>query len=597
MATTLDFKDVIDMPAWRPRAPLIAGAGAGGSFVYDMSNTNHDRTKNIYWFRAAAALDLYDTVTNEYLQLASPALAGTFAAGAAAVFFPSQGPRSKILAGATPTNITVDGLFNGVPMTPGVGAAWTRSSTTATVTWTAHPFAVGQQLQVVASSDTGAIVLGTVTVATVATNTFTFACLNAGAVSGTLTIGVGVGPNQLANRGDGQGYTVRVVDNGSGGSGKIEERKIVGNTGGIQPTLELSSALSFTPVAGSSFEIRSGRVYMITSGAPTAGMFKYFDPATNSYSGNLATANLPTIGTDSGFVALSEDHVPHDREPGAGFVAGGATYDDGVNCIQATAAGATSITGSGMPADLLSDEYRNFQVRIVQDATTPTAVGQRRRISAHTGGAAGVFTVAAWAVTPSATAKFVIENDDDKLLFFTAAASVYTYNIGANAWDTTTFAAAPVAAGAGIVLAQSFGIVPDRQKAVRHSMIYRIRGGNTASIDVLNIAGGATGSWENDILYNKRGQTFNTGTSGAYDPVTMQGRFIHLCVNATQRFARFDLRHRVLDAGTYLWITPSTAVVGGKMAVAYMIDGSTKLAEIVHASSSQVFTFGCMVQK
>jgi hypothetical protein len=296
-------------------------------------------------------------------------------------------------------------------------------------------------------------------------------------------------------------------------------------------------------------------------------------------------------------VALSEDYVPYDREPGAGFVSGGATYDGGVNCIQATAAGATSITGSGMPAGLLADEYRNFQVRVVDDATTPTAVGQRRRISTHTGGATGVFTVAAWAVTPSATAKFVIENDDDKLLFFTAATAVYNYNAAANTWDTTTWAAAPVAAGSGIVVAQSFGIDPGGQKAVRHSMIYRIRGGNTASIDVLNIAGAATGSWENDILYNKRGQTFTLGTSGAYDPVTMSGRFIHLCVNATQRFARFDVKNRVLDVGTYLWYPPGGAVAGCKMAVAYLIDGSTKLAEVINVSSSQVYTFGCMVQK
>jgi hypothetical protein len=598
MATTLDFKDVIDYGVWRPRAPALAAAGAGFCLTYDMSNTNADRTKNVYAFRATTALDLYEPTTNDWMPLTIPTMAGTFGAGAAAIFFPSHGPRGGILSGATTTTLQVDGLFNEVAATPGVGAAWTRALAVATVTWNSHPFQVGQQLLVTVSSDVTAIPLGIVTITTIAANTFSFACLNAGATSGTLTVGVGVAPNQLANRGDGQGYTIRVIDSGSGGSGKIEERKIVGNTGGTQPTIEIDSALTFTPVTGSRYEIRCGRVYMITPGAPTAGQFKYYDPATNTFSGNLAVTNLPTVGTDSAFVALSEDHVPNNREPGSGFVNGGATYDGAVNCIAATTTGATSITGSGMPAGLLADEYRNFQVRIVEDTTTPTAVGQRRRITTHTSGAAGVFTVAsAWTVTPSATAKFVIENDDDRLLFFTAQTAVYTYSRSGNAWDTTSFAAAPVAAGAGVFVAQAFGIVPDTQKTVRHGMIYRVRGGNVASIDVLNIAGGATGTWEPDIWYNKRGQTFTTGTSGAYDPITFGGRFLHLNVNGTQRFVRFDVRNRVLDPGSYLPFPPGVAAVGGKCAMVWLIDGSTKLGELINVSPSQAQAFGVLVTR
>jgi hypothetical protein len=598
MATTLDFKDIIDYGVWRPRSPVLASAAAGVCLAYDMCNTNGDRTKNIYNFRATTALDLYDPTTNDWFPLVIPTMAGTFGAGATAQFFPSHGPRGGILAGSTTTIVRLDGLFNNVAATAGVAAAWSRATTTATVTWNSHPFQIGQQLLVTVSSDILAIPLGIVTIATVTANNFTFTCLNAGAASGTLTIGVGVAANQLANRGDGQGYTIRIIDNGSGGSGKIEERKIVGNTGGTQPFVELDAALTFTPVTGASFEIRSGRVYLLTPGAPTAGQFKYYDPATNTFSGNLSVTNLPTVATDSVFVALSENHVPHDREPGSGFVNGGSTYDGGVNCIAATATSSTTITGSGMPSGLLADEYRNFQVRIVEDATNPTAVGQRRRISTHTSGATGVFTVAtAFTVTPSATARFVVENDDDRLLLFTAVTSVATYNRAANTWDTTSFAAAPVASGAGVMAEQAFGIVPDTQKAVRHGMIYRVRGGGAASIDVLNIAGGATGTWETDIWYNKRGQTFTTGTSGAYDPVTFGGRFLHICVNGTQRFVRFDVRNRALDAGSYLPFPPSTAVVGKKCVMMWLIDGSTKLGELMNISSNTTQAFGVLITR
>ena len=594
MATTLNFKDIVDLPKWRPSAPLFAAVGNGMSLTYDMTNSNADRTKNIYLFRASASLDKRDSTTDEWIPLASPGMAGTFGGGSTCIFAASHGPRSRILAGSTSTLINVDGLGNDAP----ASATWTRAAAVATVTTSRnHNYQIGQQLLVSTSSDILAIPLGLVSVTAVTATTFTFACLNAGATTGTLTIGPGVGANQLANRGDALGFTIRVIDNGAGGTGKAEERKISGNTAGAAPTIELSTPLTFSPVAGSTFEIRAGRVYMINAGAPTAGQWKYYDAATNTYSGNLATANLPTIGTDSSLLHLCEDYVPNDRSPATGFINGGSTYDGGKNCIAATAATGTTITGSGMPSGLLADEYRNFQVRIVEDTVNTTAVGQRRRITSHTGGATGVFTVDAFAVTPSSSAKFVIENQDDKILLFTAQTSVYTYNSGSNAWDTTSFAAAPAAGGAGIVAEQSFGISLDVQKSVRHSMIYRIRGGNTSIIDVLDIAAGATGVWTADIWYGNKGQAFTTGTSGAYDPITFQGRFFHLCINATQRFARFDLRNRILDPGTYLPFTPSTAVTGAKCAMSFLIDGSTKLGALLNCSSSTVYVHEVLIQR
>lgn len=65
--------------------------------------------------------------------------------------------------------------------------AWSRTTTTATVTSTAHGLGVGETIYVVVSSDVAAIVVGAKTVVAVpSANTFTFACLNAGAASGTI---------------------------------------------------------------------------------------------------------------------------------------------------------------------------------------------------------------------------------------------------------------------------------------------------------------------------------------------------------------------------------------------------------------------------
>ncbi len=515
MTTTVAFKDVIDLPIWRPSAPAIAVASVGMGMAYDMTNDT-TRSPRIYMLRSNAALDYYDTQNDEWMALASPGLAGTFGAGAACIFHPSQGPRGTVAAGCT---------------------------TSAIVLSTALPAAVGK--------------------------------------------------NQLANRGDSVGFRIRIIGNAAGGSGKTEERTIVGNTAGTTPTLYLDAPLSFTPGVGCAYQIRAGRVFMLGAGTVAAGIWKYYDIATNSYSGNLATANLPaTISTDSVAVALSEDHTPNNKAPGGGFF----------GTITATASSSTTLTSATgpLPSGLQANEYRNFQVRIVEDTTTPTSVGQRRRIASHTAGVNAVWTVAAFAVTPSATAKFVIENDDDKILLRTSAVNtVFTYNIAANTWDTTTFTAGGSAAGAGVMMEQAHGLTYDNNGIgqARHSNIFIVRGGATATIDVLDIAGGANGAWETDIVYgNKGGVTFTTGSSAAYDAVTKGGRFFHICHNGTYRFLKFDMANRMMDVGCYLRYPPSTAVVGGKLAMSYHMDGATKLAFLYSLASSLALMFNRAIQ-
>lgn len=504
----LTFKNIVDLPVWRPNAPMPAAPAAGGCFAWDMRNSAERNAPFNYFLQNATTLYAYNPYNDDWLQLGSPALTGTYGAGAAAVFHPTQGPRGTIAAGATTTTLTLS---------------------------TALPAAVAI--------------------------------------------------NQLANCGDGTGYYIRICGNTAGGSGKTESRAIIANTAGTTPTITLDSALSFTPASGSTYEIRSGRIFMLSAGTLAAGMWKWYDIATNSFSGNLATTNLPaTVGGDSSLVALSEGHIPNNQTIPNGFL----------GLITATAAASTTITGSSVPS-LVADEYRNFQIRIVEDTTTPTSVGQRRRITTHTSGTAPVFTVAAWAVTPSATAKFVVENDDDKILLFTNQTAVYNYNITANTWDTSTWAAAAAAGGAGIVATQSFGITRDMSGNARHSHIYRVRGGAGNQIDVLDISGAATGAWSADIAYGNKATTFSTGTAGAYEPIANGGRYLYLNQNGTQRFLRFDVRNRVLEPWTYLRYPGSTVTVGGKLAFAYNFDSGAPLPFLHTLSHSlaPMFSVAC----
>src|ERR1044072_9854669 len=68
-----------------------------------------------------------------------------------------------------------------------------------------------------------------------------------------------VGVNQLANRGDGTGFRVRIIGKSGGGNGKINQRNIIANTSGTTPTLTMDVALEWSPASGDGYEILSGR--------------------------------------------------------------------------------------------------------------------------------------------------------------------------------------------------------------------------------------------------------------------------------------------------------------------------------------------------
>jgi hypothetical protein len=411
----------------------------------------------------------------------------------------------------------------------------------------------------------------------------------------TTALPAAVGVNMLANRGGSgeYGYKLRIIDTVAG---KTEERFIIGNTGGTTPTIAVDTAFTFTPATGARYELLSGRVIMLSSGAPAAASWRSFEVATN-FLANLSNTNLPTMATDSAVLVLDEQYTPYDHNPGEGMVKGTFQYDENVvtrMALAATAAAASTITGQATLGDAVvaANEYRNFQIRIVQDTVTPAAVGQRRLIASHTAGPSAVYTVgAAWTTTPSASAKFVIELPNQILLRTAANTTVYTYNytdaaqnngtttIAANAWSTTYFGAAPAANAVGNLWCPSFGIQPDAARNARHSHNFFFRGGST-TLDLLDIAGGTTGLWSGAVVYDGNTSTFGTGTTGAYSPFGNEGRMTYINVYAASvinQIFRFDSKNRVLSAYTPTdFIQVGTAAVGGRMAAYAAIDGTDR---------------------
>jgi len=515
---TTDFsgiKQTLDLPVWEPLGIIFTGAGASTSAGAGVNMTcdlrlSQYRYQNIWYLAGTTVALQHNCRTNGWLTLASPALAGTFGAGASSVFAPSHGPRGTLAAGGTTTTMT---LATALP-------------NSASVT---H--------------------------------------------------------NQL------KGFRIRIIGSVGGGSGKTEERTIVSNSAGTTPTITLDSALSFTPVAGSAFEMLSGRVYFMSAGTVAAGIIKAFDIATSTYNTTaLATTNLPaTIGTDSAFVSMDELHTPITG-------VGGATVNGEVGgffgTLTATASGATSLTGQAASGDasVLANEYRNFQIRIVEDTATPTAVGQRRRITSHTAGVSPVYTVPTWTVTPSATAKFVIENNNDIILWTTANTTTYRYEWVGNTWDTTTYAARPAASGAGVCAWHPFNRTIDTAKNVRHSFIYSTRGSNSVAIDLFDIAGAATGSWTGDIPYDNKGFTvWSTGGSAVYDPVSNKTYSMPVSVNnVPPKMYVFDNETQSLMSFADVPQVSGGPNVGEKLALSIYVDGNDRKSFVYHAPSSQL---------
>jgi hypothetical protein len=400
----------------------------------------------------------------------------------------------------------------------------------------------------------------------------------------------------LANRGGSgeYGFKLRITDTVAG---KTEERFIVANTGGTTPVIQVDNPFTFTPSTGARYEFLSGRVMMLGAGTLAATSWRSFEVATNALA-SLGNTNLPaTIGTDSNAIALDEQYTPYNCEPGEGMVKGAFTYDNNVverKALAATASGASTLTGQATLGDavVVANEYRNFQIRIVQDLVNPTAVGQRRIIASHTAGPSAVYTLGtAWAVQPSSSAKFVIEQPNLILLRSTATTTVYTYNytdaainngtnsIAANAWSTTYFGVAPAAGAVGGLWVQSFGIQPDPARNARQSVCYFFRGGATATLDTLDIAGSITGTWAGAVVYDGA-NAVGTGTTGCYSPYGQEGRMFYMNIyaaSAVNQIYRFDVENRVLSPFTPTdFLQAGTAALGGRMAAYAAIDGTDK---------------------
>jgi len=541
MATTVTYRDLVDLPEWRSLSqPVAAGSTSvinfgGGGMAEDFRGRDYS-SPLVYFNTTINNIVCYNKKTDAWQTVfTSLGLGGAFGNGSASVFCPTFSPRGTIAAGATTTKFTL-----------------------------------------------------------------------------TTALLASVQTNQMANRGDGLGFIVRVVGSGAGGSGKIEERRVIANTSGTTPTVYLDKALSFTPVSGDTYEFLSGSVLFLNTGSnATANIFKRYDILTNSVVSLSTTNFIATIpSTTNLLVALDEQHVSYDRNPGEGFLVGAATYDTigdfSKGCLTATASAVGTITGQASSGDaaVLANQFRNYQIRIVEDTVNTTAVGQRRRISSNTAGPSAVYTLASnWTVTPSSTCKFVIENDTDRIIALAGNVNT-TYNYfvtnlantaaTANTWDTTSWSTRTTGLFPGAFFGHAFGISHNNiSEGNTKPVLYATRGSGTV-YDIFDVAGGATGAWTQGLnMLQYAGTTYESVIGSltdlanyAYDPHGNQGRYFYffgsgssLTISNQRSFLRFDVANSKLETLAGPKIGTSNITITGKYSFFSVFqDGNTKIS-------------------
>lgn len=312
-----------------------------------------------------------------------------------------------------------------------------------------------------------------------------------------------------------------------------------GGVAGNTITLTLDSPLPNAVANTNTFRLTTGRFFVLCAGTLAANSFKAFDVGTYAWSASLTITGLPASWGTDGDMALAY-HV------GKPFASG-------------TATSATSTTLVDSTKNWTSGQWINSTVRI----TGGTGVGQTRVITANTGTTP---TVATWTTTPDATSTYEIEGDENFIyLVGNNAVTMYKYNIPANTWATV----APTAARGGAPVAGcSFDWVGKTDNAELDNennifagrYIYSFRGGNTATLDRFDIAGGTggVGTWE-AITYIGA-ETFGSGSH-----YTWKGCYIYIQKEATSRFFKFSVRGNYLEPLTTNLYTNGAAVIGNRM--------------------------------
>lgn len=393
------------------------------------------------------------------------------------------------------------------------------------------------------------------------------------------------------------------------------------------------NTLVFAKEIGTQFSGRVyGSVYLFNGNGTTAYFYKY-DIATNVWSANLGTTNVPATFATDAYICL-----PCPRKN-----AYSTAYHSGVTRTittgAAAAVGATSITVAALPEALAANtvlRFGSYQITItsavakgdttiaVSGATESMAVGTVLRCtngqdivvsSAFTGGGStltvypvmralstsvkinvekfAVLTASAAAAATSVTVSALligIPNAStapyygNMYLAGNNATVVYRYNIGTNAWATTSansgnpaIPAVTGAIGAGCAVKWLPSVTPDK--------LWFIRGGATANVYMYDLV---ANTFSTETFYPST-ETFTTGTNYAARSVNGKQHSLIIQKDSTGRLYEGRPELNTLEPKGTQWLYPiGTAVVGDKSCVITSPDGIDFYYTLINSSTGFV---------
>lgn len=328
----------------------------------------------------------------------------------------------------------------------------------------------------------------------------------------------------------------------TGGTGAGQWFEITGNT-----NTSGASALSIRKPGGgvlttaldatSTYVLYTGRYYVLNAyAALVAGVFKYFDWATKTVSGNRVTTGLPAAWGTDGKMNVTCSTIGQK--------------------IAITATGGSTSTIVKTGAGWAGSNFANAcQVRCL---TGPNA-GLIRVVASNT---TDTITCAAFPFAVAAGNTFTLEgNDDQVLLQGNNAVTLYRYTLSTTAWSTV----APVAARSGApgsgmqsiwVHSASTSEWSD-EKALMNLRYLICPRGSGSIIDRFDIAGV---TWASDLAYGNKAESFGSGSSASY-----LGDSIAIDQSNSGRIYQLDLPSMSLRPLAYWNVAQGAVVVGDKL--------------------------------
>ncbi len=414
-----------------------------------------------------------------------------------------------------------------------------------------------------------------------------FTQIPSGALAGTFGAGAcgvstAVGPSGTATAGttstittgltlarDLRGYSIHITGGPNAGATLAIERNTIGAAAVITVPVQ-ASAFS----ASTTFRLLTPRWYVMNAitgaGLTTAGVFRYYDLALNTWTTLSANAPTNVIFTDSKLISTPS------------WV--GSSYEQFATGT-ATAGGASTLTNAAKTWAV--NQWTQSQVRIVSG----TGAGQIRTIASNT--ATVLTTSAAWTTAPDVTSVYSIEGNDDFIYYMGSNnVAIIRYSITLNTWTTLTpgvaRAGAPVVGMSGHWIFESADSMWTNESAIMNGRyIYSFRGGAGAVLDRYDIAGN---TWLSGVAYAPATEVFGAGTKYNYD-----GEYIYIQKDATGRWFRYNVVTGEQDGWMTMTYTQGAALAGDTCFDARYTDGATTIIYVYMILNTSNIMLRCMV--